>query len=152
MKLLLAAVLLAQVPTVSFIGSNSRIETRRYERHTDQKSFAALWIEHTGDKKALAPEVDFKRCMVVAAFDGKSWNSNGVYVVSIDENKERVRVRIDERTYQTSGLDGGGVRVTPFGIFILDRSTKPLVLEENVQNLIGGEPKWKERARFPKLP
>jgi hypothetical protein len=32
---------------------------------------------------------------------------------------------------------------------VLPRSEKPIVLEENVQGLIGGEPIWKVRARLP---
>jgi hypothetical protein len=47
---------------------------------------------------------------------------------------------------KTAGPDGGGEQVTVYGFFVLPRSSKTVVLEENVQNYIGGKPVWKERA------
>ena len=48
-----------------------------------------------------------------------------------------LRVRFDHKSYQTSGPDGGGERVQPFGMFVIPRTDKPIVLEENTQGLIG---------------
>jgi hypothetical protein len=64
-----------------------------------------------------------------------------------DEAAQRV-VRFDHKSYQTAGPGGGGERVTPFGFFVMPRTAAPIVLEENVQSLIGKPPEWKERARL----
>jgi len=99
--------------------------------------------------------VNFDKCMVVAIFQGKSWNSNGVTCYSVQDQGDTVLFRFDEDTYQTMsaepGGNGGGVNVTAYGIFVLPRTTKPLIIEENVQNVIGQPPNWKERAKFDAL-
>jgi hypothetical protein len=162
---ILAAALLALVaaggeerkprrPLVAFSGAKSRIEKAECRRVTGRKEWTDLWLRHVGAdparqddfyNEAGVPEIDFDACMVVAVFQGGSWNSAGVEVVSIDEDDARLLVRFD----QTEGPGGGGVRVNAFGVFVLPRSAKPVVLEENVQNLIGEPPVWKERARLP---
>jgi hypothetical protein len=48
------------------------------------------------------------------------------------------------------GPNGGGVQATVYGFFVLPRSSKTVVLEENVQNYLGQPPEWKERANLPK--
>jgi hypothetical protein len=47
----------------------------------------------------------------------------------------------------TAGSGGGGDRVTPYAFIVLRKPAKPIVLEENVQNLIDHPPVWKEVAR-----
>ncbi len=39
--------------------------------------------------------------------------------------------------------------MTVYGFFVLPRSPKPVVLEENVQSLLGEPPVWREQARLP---
>ena len=85
--------------------------------------------------------------MAIAIFLGKTWNSRGVSA-TVSEDDERVRVRFDSISYQTIG---GADHVTPYGVLVIPRSAKEVVLEENVQGLIGGEPVWKVRARFPRI-
>ena len=146
-------------PYVTFRSGESRINTRSYRKVIAFEDWADLWIEHTGAKRhkgkynwfyneAGVPFVDFERCMVIAVFQGEGWNSAGVRVVTITEEEDHILLRFDDQSYQTMGPDGGGQRVTPFGIFVLPRSKKPVVLEENVQGLIGKPPKWKERAKL----
>jgi hypothetical protein len=141
-------------PYVTLAGAHSRVEAAAYHRLLSPEELTAVWLEHVGVdpsrhsdyyNRAGVPLVDFDRCMVVAVFGGRCINSAGIHVVSLSEEKDRVLLRFDHRSYQ-SGAKGD--RVMPFGFFFLPRSTKPLVLEENVQSLIGGPPKWKERARF----
>ncbi|KKL20048.1 hypothetical protein LCGC14_2459370 [marine sediment metagenome] len=127
----------------------------------DAEQWRSLWRRHSGFKggprrerggatrsAAALPEVDFESCAVLAIFQGSGWNSDGVELVSATVADGRALLRFDDRSYQTSGPDGGGVRVTAFGIFVLPRSMSEIVLEENVQGLIGRPPKWKLRARF----
>ena len=146
-------------PYVEFRGGQSKIKTRSYRRVIAPNDWADLWIEHTGAQRhkgdynwyyneAGVPLIDFQRCMVVAVFQGEKWNSAGVTTVTVTEEKDRILLRFDDKSFQTAGPDGGGVRATPFGIFVLPRSAKPIALEENVQGLIGKPPVWKERARL----
>lgn len=150
------------VPLVGVWGAKSAIKERSYARVTNAEDWTALWLRHVGADAAKhspyynaegVPDVDFTRCMVVAICQGERWNSAGVRVVSVSEDDERVLVRFDDRSYQTAGEgpDGGRVAATAFGLFVLPRSAKAVVLEEDVQNLIGQPPRWKERARFDAL-
>ena len=141
-------------PYVTLTGARSAINTADYHRVTAQKELTTVWLKHVGIdaakhsdyyNKAGVPLVDFERCMVVAVFGGRRINSAGLHVVSLVEEKDRVLLRFNHRSYQ-SGAEGD--HVTPFAFFFVPRCGKPLVLEENVQNLLGGAPKWKERARF----
>jgi hypothetical protein len=145
-------------PYVSWSGAHSRIETKRCIRITSEAAWIDLWLDHVEMEKkgpydryynpAGVPEIDFDRCMVVCVFQGKKWNSAGVIAVSVREERECIRIRFDDKSYQTMGPDGGGDRVTPFGLFLLPASSKRIVLEENVQALMNREPRWKERARL----
>ena len=165
-------------PLVSLSGAQTRIEGRSYHRLTSAEEFQGLYMRHLGHKpeefddyynRHGVPLVNFERCMVIAIFQGDSFNSAGVYVHSVEEDDERILVRFDDRSYQTSGGfsksedlvtgvpgaggdDGGRQRVRAWGMFVLPRSAKAVVLEENVQNIIGDPPEWRERARLDPLP
>jgi len=145
---------LVALPYVTLAGARSRIETAEYQRIASEKELTELWLRHVGEQperhsdfynEAGVPTVDFSRCMVVAAFGGKRTNSAGIYAVSLVEEADRVVLRIDHRSFQTGPEPS---RATPFGFFFVPLSMKPLVLEENVQQVIGGAPVWKERARL----
>lgn len=144
-------------PLVTFVGADSKVAERRYVRVTDKEQWAVLWGEHTGQpmpkgdydwhyNQQHVPEVDFAQCMVVGIFQGDCWNSAGVRLEQILAEDERMLVRFEDKAYQTEGPDGGGKRATPYGLFVLPNSKQPIVLEENVQSLIGEPPKWQLRA------
>jgi hypothetical protein len=145
----------ALMPCVSFKGPHSAIRKRRCVRITDRESWEALWKEHRGEAletnklgRPVIPVIDFDRCMVIAIFRGESWNCNGEYVVSVEDRGRDVLLRFDSHSFQTCGPDGGGVRVEPYGIFVLPRTAKPIVIEENVQGMIGRPPNWKVQWAF----
>src|SRR5206468_2973434 len=134
-------------PLVEFSGAHSKIDKTEYARITSLKDFRDRYMRHLGkDPQTFdeyfnpedVPTIDFDRCMVIAIFQGASWNSAGVKVVSIRDEPERLVLRYQDRWYQTSGDfnsgDGGAKPVTPYGMFVLLRTGKPVVLEENVQN------------------
>jgi hypothetical protein len=144
-------------PLVTWFGRDSAVKEQSFYRVTDDDGWLRLWEKHTGQPakrgnfdQPFIPKINFDKCMVVAIFKGAKVNSNGVIVLSVTEDEKRMLFRFDESTFQTFGQDarGGAVDVTPFGIFVLPRSSKPLVLEENVQGLKDQPEKWKERARF----
>jgi len=148
----------ASMPLVALHGAESHIADAQFRRVTSAKEWRSLWLEHLNvpaggieDLAAEVPEVDFERCMVIAIFTGKGWNSHGVRCEGVLEREGQIVVRFDQRSYQTAGPDGGGVRVQPFGAFVLPRSEKPVVIEENVQGLKDHPDKWKQRAEFEAL-
>jgi hypothetical protein len=143
------------------MGPASAIKDERLVQITDKETWDKLWLEHrgkdvemAGNGWALIPEIDFELCEVIAKFRGESGNSNGEYVVAIEEFTDHMRLRFDSSTYQTMSLDGsgGGVSVTPFGIWVLPRvNGKKRVIEENVQGLLGEPPIWEVQATFEAL-
>jgi hypothetical protein len=149
----------ARPPVVSFYGPLSAITERQYLLITSRDEFVKVWERHMGDRAVnllshgngvIAPRIDFERYMVVAHFRGESFNCNGD-LASYETLDDRVRIRFDAMTFQTSagfGERDPGERVTPYGIWVIPRTDKAIVLEENTQGLIGGEPVWTERMRF----
>lgn len=142
-------------PLVFWSGPDSQITERRFERVMSDDAWQKLWEAHTGKPVEIRntggpamPQVNFDKCMVVAVCQGKSWNSNGVYCAQVIDEPERIVFRFDERSFQTFGPGGGGVAVKPYGFFVLPRSTKAIVIEDNVQNLKDEPQKWKQRASF----
>ncbi len=145
-------------PLVSLSGADSKLD-RGYYRLTSAEHFTEIYMRHLGQDPADfdayhnphgVPMINFDECMVVAVFQGEDWNSAGVIVDSIVEDEHRMTVRFDDRAYQTFGPDGGAQRVRAYGFFVLPRTDKMLVLEENVQSIIGEPPEWKERVRIPR--
>lgn len=142
-------------PYVSFAGHDSLIHSREFVRVTTREAWSELWERHLGDGLPQTaqgwpqiPEVDFNQCEVIAFFRGDAWNTNGEIVDSITDRGRSILIRFDSSTYQTAGPDGGGVQVTPFGMWVIPATTKPIVIEENVQGMIGRPPKWKQQHRF----
>lgn len=144
------------MPYVSISGAHSKIAELEYHRITNQADWTKLWLRHKGDSgdprkynhyynPLDLPKVNFASCMVVAVFQGTGWNSAGVDAISIEPRDRSLVFQFDDRSFQTTG---GGEKVTAFGIFVVIRTPMELILEENVQGLIGKPPKWKERHRF----
>lgn len=130
----------------SWSGPNSGVKKARAEILTTEDQWKKTWAEH--DPAAELPKIDFEREMVLAIFDGDSWNSRGFYVheLLVGDNAATI-IRVDETTYQSMGE---GNRVTPFGIFVITRTERPVTVEENVQGIIGKPPQWKPlTARAP---
>jgi hypothetical protein len=150
----------ANKPLVTLAGADSRIEKSGYELITSKKDWTNLWLRHTGKpvekeyddfyNPAGVPEINFEKCMVIAVFSGAIKNVAAVEAVTYTDAGEEIRLQFKRRAYQTGGPDGSAQRATPYGLFVVSRSAKPLILERDVQNIIGQPPDWKEVARFPK--
>ena len=149
-------------PYVELSGADSHMDQLAYHRVTTAEEFQAMFMRHLGQDPAGfdpfynrhgVPSIDFDRCMVVAIFQGEKWNSAGVSFTSVTEEADRIVFRFDDRSFQTAGPapEGGRVRARPYGIFVLPRSDKALVLEENIQHLKNEPPKGMEVARFKPL-
>lgn len=146
------------VATTTLRGPHSAVDVRRFERVTAAADFAKLWREHrpeADNRHADMLDVDWDAQMVVAIFQGKSANSDGVKTEDVIDRGADLLIRYDDYSYQTmsTGKDpnGGAQRVTAFGFIVLPRSEKPIVIEENTQGLIGKPPIWTERVKIPAL-
>lgn len=140
-------------PIMVLTGPDSAVAVGATHRIMESDLLESIWLAHLGKTRdqafaqhAALLEVDLDKAMVVAIFLGDSFNCRGLGVESVVEGKDEVRLRFDGLTYQTGSE---GVAVRPYAIVVLPRSSKALVIEENVQDLIGKPPVWKEQVRFP---
>ena len=148
-------------PVVSFRGEHSAIDETRYVKITDEQAWAGLWCEHIaktekGDygyfyNPKNVPIVDFKQCMVIAIFQGERWNTAGVTCEEVLDGKQ-LTLRFDGLGYQTTVIDPDDAEAQeksrPFGMFVLPKSDKVILLEENVQNRMNQPPKWRARGKL----
>ena len=138
-------------PLMTLYGSDSKITKRKTLRVTTAKESDVLWNEHCGDSKigSFNIDLDFEKVMVIAIFGGEGFGEYYFTSQSITENKDRITIRVDTHTYQF-GLDAKAIR--PWGILVLPRSNKKVVLENDMRRLIADPPKWKEWTSFPAMP
>lgn len=149
------AIIHTYAPYVAWTGSYSSHADRGFFRITEAAEWSKLWEAHRGDqverdsyRQPVFPQIDFKACLVIAAFEGPTWNVRGETFQGVDEFEDRVRIRIERSSYQTLGPDGGGECVTPYAIYVFPRISKPIEIEMNTQDLIGQPPIWTQQARF----
>jgi hypothetical protein len=146
-------------PFATLTGADSRVKERSYHLVKSEKDWIKIWQRHKGAKESDdydrfynplgLPEVNFDKCMVIAAFQGSGWNSAGLSTTAINEEKNRIVFRFISKDYQTAGPDGGGRRVTVYGFFVLPRSGKTVVVEEEHRSLNPKvPPSWTKRATF----
>ncbi len=148
-------------PLVAWSGPVSAIKKPEFVRITGREAWEQLWERHEGGVRRdnvgrpFAPEINFEKCEVVAIFQGTRTNSNGVFAVQVIDEPDRIRFRFDERTYQVAfALNDDGAKppplppCAPYGLFVLPRSSKPIVIEENVQGMKDQPAKWKQCAEL----
>ena len=140
---------------VSWIGPDSGIEERGIVRISDEKEWAALWKRHRPNWHSARrhgpqhPEIDFTQCVVVAVFLGNQHNTDGVTVESVTRDGEALLVRFAESSYQTGPVSD---EVTPYGIFVVPRTTGALVLERKCGGGLSNTPvDWEQAKRFAPL-
>jgi len=110
---------------------------------------AKMFAEPDKAAAPLAKDIDFQKEFLLVISDGASSNCKGISCQEAFENDQRIIVRIRRHTFQTLGA---GVSTRPYGIMVLPRTDKSLVVENNRQIYIGGPPIWTESKRFDKLP
>jgi hypothetical protein len=146
-------------PCVVITGADSKVSKCAYHRIAGMDDWTQVWLEHKGHKPdgkydhfhnpAGVPLVDFTRFTVIGIFQGTGGNSAGISAVSLTEQPDRIVFRFVDLSYQTIGP---GKSTTSYAFFVIPRSAKPVVLEEDVQSggRTGIQPLWKERITFPK--
>jgi hypothetical protein len=147
-------------PSVTLTGADSHVKERSYHCVTSEDEWIKIWQRHKGAKETTdydlfynplgLPYINFEKCMVIAVFQGSGRNSAGLKAIAVLEDRDGIVFRFEDKHYQTAGPDGGGKEATVYGFFVLPRSSKTVAFEENVQNLKGKPPVWKERVRLPK--
>lgn len=146
----------ARPALVEYMGRDGNIMGREFHRIMDSAEWVEVWARHAHKQKkdlewaGSYPKIDFTRCMVVAFFRGKAVNTRGEELKEVDEDGGTLRLRFCSSTYQSMSFEGEdlGEPAVSYGIWVLPRSTKAVVVEEDVQSVIGGSPIWKEQARF----
>jgi hypothetical protein len=136
-------------PLMVLTGAKSKVRDPGYYRITSADKLKELWRSHLGpvfDRgDDPVPDVDFGRCMVIALFEGASFNSRGLRIESVAQKYDLITVRFDDISYQTRG---GANQVAPYAFVLLPKSENSVVLEKNVQQYLGEPPVWKEVARL----
>jgi hypothetical protein len=146
-------------PLMTLTGNDSQIKERSYHRIMSEDEWIKIWQQHRGVRVSKdydffynplgLPDINFEKCMVIAAFQGSGWNSAGLRAISVHEEKDRILLRFVSKGYQTGGPEGGGKQVTVYGFFLLPRSDKTVVVEEEQRFLDRRVPTlWQERATF----
>jgi hypothetical protein len=147
------------LPAVQFVGHDSKVTSPRFVLLKDDAAWSALWAEHTGADAAITPptrhatpKVDFARFMVVGAFGGARTNTDGEIVSSVVDSEDALRIRYEASTFQTaSGFSGevdSGVKTSPFGLWVIERTDKPIVIEQGTRGLKSSPIEWKQVTRF----
>ena len=145
-------------PVLVLSGADSRVDKPAYHRVTSQQAWDNLWLSHLGKTEAdkfrehiPVVTIDFEKNIVIAIFQGTSTNSRGLQITSVDEAKDFITLCFDDISYQTAGglgVGGGSVQVTPYAFVVVPRSSKVIVVKEDIQGLKDKPPEWKERARL----
>jgi hypothetical protein len=140
-------------PVVSMHGRTSKITDRRILRITREEEWKALWFEHkygVTDSKDIPDDfefvdADFDKHMVIAIFSQRD-NSKGLTAHTILEDDDHLTIRLNEHCYQSLVIAGGAPPPVyqPWGVFVLPRSAKEIVLETDERDLIADPPSWKK--------
>jgi hypothetical protein len=146
------------LPAVQLVGHDSAFTTPRFVLVRDPDSWNALRAEHTGTPpkdgatgRHAVPKIDFTRFMVVGVFSGASTNTVGEVAHSVTVTDDLVRVRFQSSTFQTASFGNApdpGVKTTPFGLWVIETSNSPVVIEEGRSTLKNSPITWTQVQRF----
>ena len=143
-------------PLVVWSGAQSKITEPAYMRISSDRKWRDLWLRHLGiepkdydelHNSPCIPTVDFGRFLAVAIFAGEENCTQGIRVRSVTEDAEVLRVRFSVRFYAHFRKD----TTYPFGILLLPRVPKSVVVEEQGANDPEGKSTWHKRQEFPPL-
>ncbi len=151
-----AADIKTRSPAVVWSGANSAIEGPAYMRITSDRQWRDLWLRHSGIKpkahdelhnSPCIPTVDFRRFMVIAVFVGERNCTQGIRVRPAAEDAKLLRVRYSVQFYAHFRKD----ITRPYGILVLPRVSKTVIVEEMGANDAKGKPIWHKKQEFPPL-
>ncbi|MDJ0522846.1 MAG: hypothetical protein QNJ90_12330 [Planctomycetota bacterium] len=137
-------------PRAVWSGKHTRIAKPFHTILTTQAEWSGLKARLFGTDvpKALG-RVDFDTEVALVISEGNGWNGSGVAVAEAYEDKARLLVRTQRRSFQTMN---GAEKVRVWAVVVLPRRpAKAYVVERNRQGLIGGPPIWKRSFRLQRL-
>jgi hypothetical protein len=152
-------------PCVVISGTDSHVSERKCYRITSAEEWTQLWQAHKRQKPIheydgfhdplTLPLIDFDQYMVIAIFRGQEENNAGLATESIFQDKDNIVFRFWDKNFQTAKTskdDPDPVKVTVYGFFIMPRSKKAIVVQENITGwYMSKSPTWKEIVRFHSL-
>ena len=137
-------------------GAYSKVSNRYYAVVTTEKEWERIWEKHSGQSETVLSgggtrfTVDFDRYIIIAVFQGIQPDSRGVVAQSVDDTPAMTVFRFTNRWVSTSGETPArtGAPYTPFGIFVIPRTPKDVVLFEEVHGVKSQHPAYTMRAQF----
>lgn len=139
-------------PYVQWAGHDSQVAERAFVIARTEDEWLDLWARHTGKPAShgamgrhAAPKVDFDRCLVVGYFNGRGTNTDGQIAESISTHDDGVHLRFETASFQTASFGPGpdkGETTTSFGLWVIDKTDKPIIVEQSHLRGKGGERTW----------
>jgi hypothetical protein len=146
---------------VTISGTNSHVMDATCRLITSTSQWAKLWEAHVGAKAAAQydtyhdpltlPVVDFDHYVVVAIFRGRVTNNAGLAVASIEEEQDHIVFRFRDKRFQSNTPMEDGDKPNELGVygfFVIPRSKKAIIVQEDVNRELRGTPVWKELAKL----
>src|SRR5262249_26985799 len=119
-------------PIAVLSGANSKVSRKSYERIATDAAMQEAWARHLGTSvdDAYRPqfEVDFKRCLVIAVFQGDRINARGIAIESVQPRKNALVVRCLNLGYQTFNEENNKSPEKPFAFVVLPKTELDIVL------------------------
>jgi hypothetical protein len=134
---------------VQITGHNAKREQEGFVVARTEKGWIGIWQDYTGNsaghgaiERNRIPKISFDACMVVACFGGKRTNTDGFIAEELALDNGELRLRYTESTFQTSGPGGGGQNTTPYAVWIIPATDKPITIERGRRGLKDAPIKW----------
>ena len=119
-------------PSSQWRGTDSKIDQREYDRIVNQAEWESLWRRHTGRNES-PPFIDFARQMAVAVFSQGAQGDAPIFAKAVSGKDAIVFYFTGGAVQQEQGATIGMAH--PYGIYVLPRSAKKLVLKERHESM-----------------
>jgi hypothetical protein len=134
---------------VQITGHDAKRDQEGFVVARTEKGWIDIWQGYTGNsaghgaiERNRIPRIDFDACMVVAYFGGKRTNTDGFIAEEVAFENGSLRLRYIESTFQTSGPGGGGQSTTPYAVWIIPATDRPIAIERGRRGLKDAPIKW----------
>lgn len=148
-------------PLFALGGSDGRFEKHQITLIQNESDWISWWGKHGLRQEraggSMPPAIDFERMTVIAVASGPGINSEGIVFPELVVGQGTAIVRYRESSFQTAsfGNRDSSVPCNSWGVVAFFKlqpnqlfPEPRIVVEQNMQNLIGGPPVWKKRAEF----
>lgn len=129
-----------------FEGKTSDITERKFSRINSTQELKALWKLHGGEPDKV-PNIAFQNSMVVAAFIGKQDSVESIRLVETREYYKHILLRYTRKRSHARGID----LTSPYAFYVFPRSSKKIIIEEELLSRIEEPAKIIRRAEIKAL-